>query len=250
MVDLSNDIATVLGIEPSAIFEVTAAGVDVAMTMQASQTFDVVVVERAAVSHLNASSRRLLIHNLVANLSPGGLLLTACEHTPAVIASDAEATGLIPCPPVAGRSAWQREDRRNIHDLVTQARTRISRWTPQELDLAQRSAGPNGGPLVLDIRSPSCREEDGIIPGSIHAPRTVLEWRVDPASGYSLDEIHSFDQPLVVVCTGGYSSSLAAATLTDLGFNHAGDLIGGIQAWALAGLPVTSPTNHYMENAK
>ncbi len=101
--------------------------------------------------------------------------------------------------------------------------------------------------IVLDTRTPTDREADGTIPGSRHAPRTVLEWLVDPASGYSLDEIVGFDQPIVVVCGQGYSSSLAARSLRELGFARAGDLIGGFAAWRSARLPIVPPSDHHTE---
>jgi rhodanese-related sulfurtransferase len=70
-------------------------------------------------------------------------------------------------------------------------------------------------------------------------PRNVLEWRIDPASGHS-DPLLSSDpgRRIILVCDGGYASSLAAATLQDLGFPRATDLVGGFRAWRDAGLPV------------
>ena len=243
--DVSETIAAAIGIEPSTVFVVNASGVDEALRMQAPQSF-VVVVERDVVARLDAASRRLLLHNVATHLLPGGLLLTECETTTAMIGADAEATGLKPCGSIAGHFGWRREERRNIHDLLAEARTRIRRWTARELEVAQRVAPEVHGLLVLDIRTPTDRERDGVIPGSIHAPRTSLEWRVDPASGYSFPEIQSFDQLLVVVCTDGYGSSLAAATLVDLGFDRAGDLVGGIMEWGRAGLPLTVSTRPYI----
>ena len=82
--------------------------------------------------------------------------------------------------------------------------------------------------VVLDTRTPTDRDRFGVIAGSVHAPRTVLEWAVDPASGYHHPAVRGFDQRLVVVCHEGYSSSLAAQSLRRLGFHRATDLVGGV----------------------
>ena len=96
----------------------------------------------------------------------------------------------------------------------------------------------------MDIRSEGQRWRDGEIPGAVRHPRNVLEWRVDPASGHS-DHALSADlnRRLILVCDEGYQSSLAAATLKELGFAKATDLIGGFQAWKSAGLPVVPATD-------
>jgi rhodanese-related sulfurtransferase len=73
----------------------------------------------------------------------------------------------------------------------------------------------------------------------VHLPRTVVEWRIDPVSGYSVPEATGLDQRIVVYCNDGYSSSFAAANLRRLGFDRATDLIGGFDGWVRAGLPVT-----------
>ena len=65
-----------------------------------------------------------------------------------------------------------------------------------------------------------------------------MEWRLDPASPHRLAGVHGYDQPIVILCSEGYTSSLAAAVLQDLGLHRATDLIGGFKAWARAGLPV------------
>jgi rhodanese-related sulfurtransferase len=236
------------GLDTSEVFLVDQRSAFEAIRMQASRTYSAVVVGHDVVLELDPAHRRLLIHNLVSHLPPGGWLLTPCARTAAAIAADAESTGLSRCEPDAEYHRWRRSDRRTIHDLVAEARARIRRWTPSELHAAllDRAGAPDL--IVLDTRTLTDRERDGFIPGSIHVPRTVLEWRVDPASGYSIAEIHSFDQPLVVVCTGGYSSSLAAATLVDLGFVHAGDLVGGTDAWGLAGFDLVPSPPHLAED--
>ena len=92
--------------------------------------------------------------------------------------------------------------------------------------------------MLIDIRSERQRERDGAqVP--ISSPATCLEWRLDPASGYS-DPALSDDlgRHVILVCNEGYESSLAAATLQDLGFCRATDLTGGFQAWRAAGCSV------------
>ncbi len=79
---------------------------------------------------------------------------------------------------------------------------------------------------------------DGVVPGSIHLPRTVLEWRVDPSSPWRNPHVGGRDRSLIVMCDHGYSSVLAAATLPELGFERAADVRGGLEARRQAGLPV------------
>jgi rhodanese-related sulfurtransferase len=76
------------------------------------------------------------------------------------------------------------------------------------------------------------------VPGAIVIERNVLEWRLDPLSASCLAEVTGHDQEVVIMCSEGYTSSLVAATLVDMGFASAADLDGGFQAWAGAGLPV------------
>jgi rhodanese-related sulfurtransferase len=128
--------------------------------------------------------------------------------------------------------------RRTIDDLLAAARSRLHRVGPVEAhDAAARGA------LLVDIRSESQRDRDGVIPGAHHYPRNVLEWRLDPASGASDPALgDALGRQLIVVCDEGYASSLAAATLQELGFARATDLAGGFQAWRAAGLPVEPPS--------
>ena len=79
---------------------------------------------------------------------------------------------------------------------------------------------------------------DGVIPGALAVGRNVLEWRLDPVGAHRIPEVTSYDQVVVVVCDEGYASSLAAASLQQLGLHHATDLIGGFQSWKAAGLPI------------
>ena len=87
------------------------------------------------------------------------------------------------------------------------------------------------GALVVDTRCEAQRRQDGELPGAVVVERNVLEWRLDPASAYRLPDAGAPDRHIVVVCQEGYASSLAAASLQDLGLVNATDLDGGFQAW-------------------
>ncbi|MGI8729928.1 MAG: rhodanese-like domain-containing protein [Solirubrobacteraceae bacterium] len=123
--------------------------------------------------------------------------------------------------------------RTTIDELLAHARGRLTRARPQEALAAMRA-----GALLLDIRPESQRAADGVVAGSIWFARNVLEWRCDPASEGHDERIGDFGQKLIVMCDEGYQSSLAAATLQQLGFAHATDLAGGFRAWRAAELPI------------
>ena len=122
--------------------------------------------------------------------------------------------------------------------VLAQARRKITRYEPAEA-LARVEAGS----VLVDLRSHDERVRGGVIPGSIHVPRSVLEWRVDDSSGFANPRVAQRGLELVLVCNEGYSSSLAAGELVTLGFSRAADLVGGFQAWRAAGLP-TIPAPH------
>jgi rhodanese-related sulfurtransferase len=121
-----------------------------------------------------------------------------------------------------------------IAELLARARGRLERVTVGEVLDAVRD-----GAVLVDIRSEVQRERDGLIPGAIFHPRNVLEWRCDASSGRDDPRLSGdLGRRIVLVCNEGYQSSLAAATLQDLGFARATDLVGGFRAWAGAGLPI------------
>lgn len=95
-----------------------------------------------------------------------------------------------------------------------------------------------GGALLIDTRCIEQRRETGIIPGSVHVPLSVLYWRLDPASGSEDPSLADPERQVILVCAHGYSSSIAAATLRDLGFARASDIAGGFEAWQAAGLAI------------
>ncbi len=117
-----------------------------------------------------------------------------------------------------------------IERMLTEARAHIERYTPEE--------AAAGYVLLVDLRTNDSRGATGIVPGSVHVPRSVLEWRFDFESGYGNPAVALSELPVVLICDHGYSSSLAASSLRRLGIERAGDLIGGFQAWVAAGLPV------------
>jgi rhodanese-related sulfurtransferase len=143
-----------------------------------------------------------------------------------------------------GDVVLQRTARFTVHDMLFEARRMIERIDPSEL--ARRCDEPNP-PTVVDTRTHVDRRRHGVIPGAIHVPRTVLEWHLDPANGYQHPSVTSFAQPLVVVCNGGYSSSLAAASLMRIGYGAVADLIGGHHAWCSAGFGVDPPDHSHLD---
>jgi rhodanese-related sulfurtransferase len=119
-----------------------------------------------------------------------------------------------------------------IDELLARARAGLARVSPAEAADLQAQ-----GALLVDIR-PADQRADGEIPGALIIDRNVLEWRLAPSSDHRLPEAPGAERVVVVVCNEGYSSSLAAATLQELGLPRATDLDGGFQAWRAAGLPV------------
>lgn len=118
-----------------------------------------------------------------------------------------------------------------VGGVLARARVGAGRCTPQEVVAATRR-----GSLLVDTRTETQRHEQGELPGALVIDRTVLEWRLDPASAYRIPEATGYDVEIVVVCAQDYSSSIAAASLRALGLFRAVDLIGGVEAWKAAGL--------------
>jgi rhodanese-related sulfurtransferase len=110
--------------------------------------------------------------------------------------------------------------------LVVRARRHIGRTRPEELG----SVAAIGG-LIVDIRPAGQRAVEGTLPGALVVERNVLEWCLDPDGSHRLPDVTDFDQPVVVFCSQGYASSLAADSLHSLGYRRVSDLVGGYQAW-------------------
>jgi rhodanese-related sulfurtransferase len=120
-----------------------------------------------------------------------------------------------------------------IDDLLANARRRLRRISAQ-----QAAAEHRQGALLVDTRTLEQRKRDGEIPGALVIDRTVLEWRLDPTSPSHIPQASDEAVRVIVICAEGFSSSLAAASLQDLGLVNATDVIGGFDAWQAAGLPV------------
>ena len=120
-----------------------------------------------------------------------------------------------------------------IEDRLEQARCRLVR-----VDARQAAEEQARGALLVDTRPEAQRAAQGEIPGALRVGRTELEWRLDPTSPTRIPEATDHQIRVIVVCAEGYSSSLAAASLQDIGLINATDLIGGFEAWKAAGLPV------------
>jgi rhodanese-related sulfurtransferase len=118
-----------------------------------------------------------------------------------------------------------RTGHRSIDDVLAEARGRLARLTP-----AQARQARAAGAVVVDIRPQPQRELEGQLPGALTVERNVLEWRFDPSSDSRLP-VADYDLQVIILCSQGYTSSLAAAALQDLGVWRATDVIGGYLAW-------------------
>ncbi|MFD8261378.1 rhodanese-like domain-containing protein [Streptomyces griseoluteus] len=121
-----------------------------------------------------------------------------------------------------------------IDELLERVRSGYRRIEPR----AAHEAAHDGEALLVDIRYAALRDQDGLIPGALVIERNELEWRLDPQGSHRVPEATGHDLRVVVICNEGYASSLAAASLHQLGLRRATDLVGGFQAWRAAGLPV------------
>jgi len=124
---------------------------------------------------------------------------------------------------------------RTLEELLAEARAKIVRLSP-----AQAMEAVTQGALLVDIRSDFARGRDGVASGAVHVPRTVLEWRFEPGGAWRSPWAGGLDQQVIVLCEHGYSSSLAAAALVDLGYQSVADVEGGFEAWRAAGLPAST----------
>jgi rhodanese-related sulfurtransferase len=122
--------------------------------------------------------------------------------------------------------------RRTAAELLADAQRRIA----PRLEPVDAFAAMQDGAMIVDLRSSDERGREGVIPGSVHIPRSVLEWRLDRDSGYANPHVQP-GQNVIVFCAHGFSSSFAAATLRELGWRTATDIVGGYQRWKEAGLP-------------
>lgn len=221
--------------------------------VQLSRRYAMVVMPGNVMIFCEPDDRPLLVHNMAQHLEPGGLLIAGFTLESNGYALQQWDDHCIGCGLVLIEryGTWDREpfaepggyhvsvhrrsDRFSVHDLLAEARSGLTRMTPEQLSEALAA---DNDIVICDTRQIEDSHSSGFIEGSVHIARSVLEWRVDPASGYTHPAIIRLDQRLVVVCNDGYSSSLAAATLQKLGYHNATDLVGGFNAWLRAGLPV------------
>jgi rhodanese-related sulfurtransferase len=129
--------------------------------------------------------------------------------------------------PTAARSC-------RVDEMVEKARRGLRRVLPNEAARIWASGG-----LLIDTRPAAQRAEFGEVPGAVVIERNVLEWRLDPTSPHRHEAVVGPEQDIIVMCQAGYASSLAAASLRELGLSKATDIIGGYEAWVEAGLPAT-----------
>jgi rhodanese-related sulfurtransferase len=122
----------------------------------------------------------------------------------------------------------------NIDRQLAEARARLRR-----LDARQAAAAVQAGALLVDIRPAEQRRCEGVVPAAVAIERNVLEWRLDPTSEARTAALSGPDHVIVVLCSEGYASSLAAVSLQAIGLRAATDVIGGFRAWAAAGLPTS-----------
>lgn len=123
---------------------------------------------------------------------------------------------------------------RTIEEVLATSRSRLRRLEPVAAHRAWAA-----GAVLVDIRPAAQRAAEGEVPGALLVERNVLEWRFDPASDARLPVATGHHLQVIVLCSEGYTSSLAAASLLDLGLHRATDVVGGFQAWRAAGLPTT-----------
>ena len=127
-------------------------------------------------------------------------------------------------------------DRLAIDDLLATARRDLPR-RPLPTEAMEAVAA---GATLVDLRPAEERAAEGEIPGAVAIGRNVLEWRLDPQSDHRIPALARYDAELILFCSEGYASSLAAATLRRMGLSRVTDLDGGYHGWKAAGLPTTA----------
>jgi rhodanese-related sulfurtransferase len=118
-----------------------------------------------------------------------------------------------------------------IDQVLDAARGRYHRLPAGQVPGAVRR-----GAVLVDIRPQAQRAREGEVPGALVIERNVLEWRCDPSSDARLPQALGDDVEWVILCSEGYTSSLAAAALLDLGLHRSTDVVGGYHALAAAGV--------------
>jgi rhodanese-related sulfurtransferase len=163
--------------------------------------------------------------------SPPLVTMTYYELTPRGLV--ANETVVVTSPEGPRREIRRHRSLQGVDDLLASSRVGLERLGPQAAHYAVATAGAT----LVDIRPVEQRREEGEIPDAVIIGRNVLEWRLDPRSEARIVELARYDSQIIVVCSEGYASSLAAASLRNLGLRRATDLDGGFRAWKAAGLP-------------
>jgi rhodanese-related sulfurtransferase/mannose-6-phosphate isomerase-like protein (cupin superfamily) len=135
------------------------------------------------------------------------------------------------------RNPSARADSLTIEQLLSAARVRLRRLSPDEAYETMVKTGA----ILVDIRPEGQRAIEGSIANALVVERNVLEWRFDPTSSARLPVATDHNIQVIVFCSEGYTSSLAAIALQDLGLWRSTDVIGGFQAWKAMGLPIVPP---------
>jgi rhodanese-related sulfurtransferase len=125
------------------------------------------------------------------------------------------------------------ESKTTTAEMVAEAKRHVDNLAPAQVAGELR----DGDPLLVDLREPEERTQNGIIPGSVHAARGMLEFYADPASPYHRPEFQP-ERRVILHCASGGRSALAAVTLGRLGYTDVAHLDGGLRSWKEQGLPV------------
>ena len=120
-----------------------------------------------------------------------------------------------------------------IDKVLDAARARLQRMPADAVTEALKR-----GAVLVDIRPQAQRDREGHVAAAVVIERNVLEWRCDPTSDAKLPQAVDDDVEWVVLCSEGYTSSLAAASLIDLGLHKSTDVVGGYQALKAEGVLV------------
>jgi len=177
------------------------------------------------VSH-SGSSPAVSVHAY----SPPLVTMTYYELTPGGLV--ANETVVVTSPEGPRRELRRHRSLQSVDDLLADARLQIERLDPEA---AYRAIA--AGATLVDIRPVEQRREEGEVPDAVIIGRNVLEWRLDPRNDARILELARYDAHIIVLCSEGYASSLAAASLRHLGLRRATDVDGGFRAWKAAGLP-------------
>lgn len=122
---------------------------------------------------------------------------------------------------------------KSASDLVAEAKAQVENL---DADAVESEVGA-GTAVLVDLREAEELDANGRIPGSVHVPRGMLEFRADPTSPYHQEPLDP-SKRIILHCASGGRSALGAATLQAMGYRDVAHLEGGFTAWKVAGKPV------------